>query len=91
MFAFYIDKNNNNIISKGNNNPNITVQDDVNTAFWYTDTSLIYSIKGKGIYLYDLNDYTRKVLLEGKEDYTFVSYENNILTYDKTKKITIMD
>lgn len=91
LFAFYINKNNINIISKENNNPNITVQEDVNTAFWYTDTSLIYSIKGKGIYLYDLNKYTKTTLLEGKEDYTFENYENNILTYDKTKKITIMD
>lgn len=89
LYSYYISQNKINFISKDVNRPNTTLLDNINSSFWYTDTLFIYSIKGKGIYLYDLNTYTKSTLLNGNENYTFEKYENNILTYDENKTIEI--
>lgn len=89
LYGYYIDNNKINFVSKDGTNPNITISDDINTGFWYKDTIFIYSIKNKGIFLYDLNNKSKTTLLKGEEEYTFEKYENNILTYDKGKTIQI--
>ena len=89
LFGYYIENGKINFVSKDSNRPNITVADDINTGFWYTDTIFVYSIKNNGIYAYNLDNHTKMVLLTGKEEYTFKSFENNILTYDENKIIEI--
>ncbi|MGN1299367.1 MAG: hypothetical protein ACI4UE_05240 [Candidatus Scatovivens sp.] len=88
-YGYYIDTNKINFVSKDGTRPNETIIDNFNTGFWYTDTIFIYSIKGKGIYSYNLDNHIKTKLLEGEDDYTFLKYENNILTYDKDKKLEI--
>lgn len=89
LYAYYIENSEIVFVSKDGNNPNISISDNINTGFWYEDTKFIYSVKGKGIFLYDVINQTKTMLLKGTEEYTFESYENNVLTYDKDKMIQI--
>ena len=89
LYGYYIKGNQVNFISKDKTRPNETLNESINTSFWYTDTKYIYSIKNKGIYLYDLNNKTKTIIAEGNEEYTFEKYENDILTYDEGKTIQI--
>lgn len=64
-----------------------------NSTYWYDDYNLIYSVHGKGIYIYNAKDFTTKTIVEGNNEYydiTNFDFNTKILTYDnKSIKIEI--
>lgn len=80
-------------ISKDKNNVNRELNEPVDTFLWINDYCFVYSIYGKGIYIYNVIDGTRTNLTnEVNEKHAFIinSYEAGILTFDDTEKINII-
>lgn len=59
----------------------------LNSYKWYDEKFLIYSIKNKGIYVYNAETAETSTIVEGYEEFTFDKLENNTLTYDTNKEI----
>lgn len=62
--------------------PNCTLNESITSYFWLEDTIFIYSIAGKGIYNFDLNDMQSYELFSGEDNFEFKNFENGIITYD---------
>lgn len=75
-------------ISKDGNNPNRELNDSIDSYLWIDNDTFVYSKKGKGIYIYNLNDGTIRRIIEGTEKYELKSFKNRILNYDE-KQILI--
>lgn len=72
-------------LSKNSDYPNRTIKkdDDVNSYMWMDDFNFVYSIKNKGMYLYDLRDGKEYTILEGNDDFQLKKIENNTIYYDE--------
>lgn len=62
--------------------PYVELKENVYTLVWISDTEIIYSIKNKGIYYYNIQNNQKQEILKGEDEYNIVSYSNNILKYD---------
>lgn len=51
---------------------------------WIDDGTIAYSVKNKGIYVYDAKKYTKKLIIENTKDCIISKYENGRLYYNKT-------
>ena len=69
-------------ISNNNQYANCELQENINSYIWVNDYCFVYSIKGKGIYYYDLKSQTKGVIIKGNDDFEIISYNNSILKYD---------
>lgn len=49
---------------------------------WLDSHRILYSIYGKGIYVYDLYTGEKRTIIEDTEEFYLKSYEGNVLTYD---------
>lgn len=59
-------------------------------GFFIQDNMYIYSLKNKGIYIYNLLTGEKMEIIEGNEDFELKSYENQILKYDdREQKIVV--
>lgn len=56
----------------------------VDKCLWYDDENFIYSIKKKGIYMYNCRTRETKTIVSGSDEYAISNfdYNNKILTYD---------
>ena len=63
---------------------NCELNENVDTYVWLNEYCFAYSVKGKGIYYYDLKNQAKGVITAGDENhnYKIKSYENGILYYD---------
>lgn len=70
-------------ISKTKEYANSELKEYVNYGMWINENIYIYSIKNKGIYMY--NAITRKygTLIEGNDEFKLISCQNNIIKYDE--------
>ena len=71
-------------ISVDGTRPDVELNDRVYTYVWLNESQILYSVQNKGIYYYDLDTLTKRILVEGEDNYEIKSYENDILTYDDT-------
>ena len=62
--------------------PNSQLREDFDYGVWQDDSKFIYSVKQKGIYMYNAEERTYSTLLEGKNEFKLVKIENNKLFYD---------
>lgn len=60
----------------------------INSYIWKDDFNFIYSIKNKGIYLYNCENRKETTIITGNDDFKINSIENNKLKYDE-KEIEI--
>lgn len=90
-FAIILDQDNKNlkVVSLDSKFPNREWNKNIqiNSYKWYDEKNLIYSIKNKGIYVYNAENAEISVVVEGNEEFTFNKLENNTLTYDTNKEI----
>lgn len=54
----------------------------MDTYVWLDSNTIIYSIKNKGIYTYNIITQEQKTVLEGTEEFNITKYENGRLYYD---------
>ena len=64
--------------------PNTELRENVDYYIWIDDYKFIFSIKNKGIYLYNLNsnNYT-KIEESTSREFKIIEYKDNILKYDE--------
>lgn len=72
-------------ISKTGNEINRELNEPINSYLWINDNYFVYSIKGKGIYSYDVINGNKQVLTEGSDNYLIRKFEDNIIYYDNTE------
>ena len=85
FFVAYTDKKDKlKIISINREYPPSETEENVNSFFWIDDSTLAYSIKNKGIYLYNAETMEKSVLIEGTNEFNIITYQNGILFYDNT-------
>lgn len=62
---------------------NSELRESVDYYLWVDDYNFIYSIKNKGIYLYNLKQRKYAEIVKGKnEEFKIIEYKNNVLKYD---------
>ena len=76
-------------ISIGNKYPNTELREYITCGIWADDYNFIYSVKGRGIYVYNAKDRKYKTVLTGNGTYQIQRYSNNTLYYDGTEKAEI--
>ena len=95
-FSFYMDLDDNGstittyFISKTGEFANRELNEPVYKYVWISDNYFVYSIYGKGIYCYNVEDGTRQALVQGNDNYNINSFENSVLTYDEDKTLELM-
>lgn len=88
LFAYFLEKyddgtiNKVKFLSKDGKYPNTTLKDKVDTYVWKDDENFIYSILNEGIYLYNVANREKKVLIEGDQPFKIKELKENILKYD---------
>lgn len=70
-------------ISKNKNYANSELKENINYGLWINDYLYVYSIKNKGIYLYNARTREYATLVTGNDEFKIISYENHILKYDE--------
>ena len=71
-------------ISKDNENPNVELREIIDYYIWADDYNFIYSIKNKGIYIFNLKSRKYSKIEESKnEEFKIIEYKDNILKYDE--------
>ena len=66
-------------------NPDFEFEKQINSYVWINDTIIAYSIKNKGIYLFDCITKEERELLTGENEFELKGFDNNILKYDDTE------
>ena len=65
--------------------PNTELREIADSAVWYDDHTFIYSVSGKGIYMYDVQAQKYTTIVEGNDKYQIkVLTKENELIYDET-------
>ena len=88
---YYMDLDNNgNTISvyflpKDKNYSRRELNESVYKYMWINQSKFLYSVHGKGIYLFDILTGEKRVVAEGNDNFDIKSYEQNILTYDNMR------
>ena len=77
------------IISIENKNPNCEINEDVYTYFWLDNENLMYSIKNKGIYKYNLKTQEKNTIIEGEHDFYILDYQDGKIYFDDKVMIYI--
>lgn len=72
-------------ISINKQSPNSELRENLDYGIWYDDYNFIYSIKGRGIYMYNVLNHKYTTIIEGNDTYQLTGIsEGNILYYDET-------
>lgn len=72
-------------ISINKQSPNTELRETLDSAVWYDDNTLIYSVSGKGIYMFDVQTQKYTTIVEGNEKYKIkVLTKEKELSYDET-------
>ena len=69
-------------ISIDNTSSNSELRENINYYIWIDDYNFVYSITGKGLYVYNAKTKKYGTLIEGQEKFELKEYSNNILKYD---------
>ena len=84
-FKTNVDSNNNlKFISINKQYPNSELREKFYYGVWYDDNTFIYSVKNKGIYMYNAENRTYATIIEGNNSFELIEVINNILYYDNT-------
>lgn len=71
-------------ISIDNKYPNSELKESINKGIWYDDYNFVYSVKNKGIFVFNAQTRTYKTIITGNDNYEIKSIDNKLLNYDKT-------
>ena len=63
--------------------PNSELKEAFDSGIWYEDNKFIYSVEGKGIYIYNAEERKYTTLINGTEKFEIKKIENNKLYYDE--------
>lgn len=70
--------------------PNSELREVINYGIWADDYNFIYSVKNRGIYVYNAQTRTYKTIKTGTNTFRIIGLENNTLYYDnETLKISL--
>ena len=70
------------IISIDNTEPNSEIKEDIYTYFWLDNENLMYSIKSKGIYKYNLKTQQKNTIIEGNDNFYILDYQDGKIYFD---------
>lgn len=70
-------------VSKDEKYPNKELNENVYEGFFVTDEWFVYSIKQKGIYLYNILTNEKQIVVEDDKNFELKKYENGLLYYDE--------
>lgn len=71
-------------ISSDGNYPDTELRENVDYYIWLDDYNFIYSIRNKGMYLYNVASRKYVKLVEGtNEEFKIIEYKDNVLKYDE--------
>ena len=62
----------------------------MNTYVWIDNARIAYSVKNKGIYIYNVATQSTSTLIEGEDEFNITGYENGQIYYD-TSVVYVLD
>lgn len=69
-------------ISINNQCANSELKESISFGIWFDDCNFIYSVEGKGLYLYNAEKREYKVIVEGNANFRINSIDKNGIFYD---------
>lgn len=79
-------------ISRDSQYPDSEIDVGANVSYlWLDDIKLIYSIKNKGIYLYNAETRETSIIIEGQDNFEIKDYANNKIYFDDKEMLYILD
>ena len=69
-------------ISINNKYPNSELKEVINKGMWLDNYNFVYSVEGKGIYIYNAEKREYKTVVTGNEKYNLNGFKDNKLYYD---------
>ena len=79
------------IISINADYPDSEIDENISSYLWLDDTKFIYSIKNKGIYLYNATTRETSKIIEGQDNFEIKDYVNNKIYFDDKEMLYILD
>lgn len=79
------------IISINADYPDSEIDENTSSYLWLDDIKLIYSIKNKGIYLYNAETREKSTIIEGQDNFEIKDYANNKIYFDDKEMLYILD
>lgn len=79
------------IISRNGDYPDAEIDKNINSYLWLDDTKLIYSIKNRGMYLYNATTRETSTIIEGQDDFEIKDYANNKIYFDDKEMLYLLD
>lgn len=76
------------IIARTNDFPSSELNLEISSNIWIDNNRLAYSIRNKGIYIYNAATLKTSTVIEGNDEFIIKDFENNVLKYDD-KNISI--
>lgn len=76
-------------ISIGNKYPNTELREYITSGIWADDYNFIYSVSGRGIFIYNAKDRTYKTVVTGQKEFKLQRYSSNAIFYDGNEKADI--
>lgn len=76
-------------ISINNEFPNSELREAITSGIWYDDIHFIYSVKNRGIFIYDAQNRTYKTVITGNDEFKIQWYGDNIVYYDDGKTVDV--
>lgn len=70
-------------VSIGKELPNTELREVISRAIWYDDYNFVYAVKGRGIFMYNVQSQSYKTLTAGNGEYVIHNIDNGILYYDE--------
>ena len=69
-------------ISIGAQYPNTELREMITMGMWYDDYNFVYSVKGRGIFIYNAKERTYKTLVKGTGEYSIKDIRDGVVYYD---------
>ena len=79
------------IISINEDYPDSEINENISSYLWLDDIKLIYSIKNKGIYLYNAETREKSTIIEGQDNFEIKDYANNKIYFDDKEMLYLLD
>lgn len=76
-------------ISIGEKYPNSELREYISSGIWADDYNFVYSVRGRGIFIYNAKDRTYKTVITGNKDFKIKRITSTGLYYDELDYIEL--
>ena len=69
--------------------PNSELRELMCNGMWYNDYQFVYSVRNRGIFMYDVKDRSYKTIITGNEEFRIIGFNGTTLYYDEGSSVEL--